>query len=130
MPPPPLSAATDEPPVAGPSTRPIRSHHAISLPPSAMMTPGASASPAPSTPILANVHAGAGMRIKTIRFGEWDIQTWFDAPFPEEYMAAPDGRLWICEFCLKYMKSRFSAVRHKVRLISSHAREMLIYAHR
>lgn len=28
----------------------------------------------------------------------------------------PDGRLWICEFCLKYMKSKFGASRHRVRL--------------
>ena len=27
----------------------------------------------------------------------------------------PDGRLWICEFCLKYMKSKFGASRHRVR---------------
>ncbi len=26
----------------------------------------------------------------------------------------PDGRLWICEFCLKYMKSKFGASRHRV----------------
>lgn len=69
-----------------------------------------SASPVPSTPAPT-----VGLRIRTIRFGEFDIQTWFDAPFPEEYANIPDGRLWICEFCLKYMKSRFVATRHRVR---------------
>ena len=59
-----------------------------------------------------------GLRIRKIRFGEFDIDTWYDAPFPEEYAAIPDGRLWMCEFCLKYMKSRFSAVRHRVSLPS------------
>lgn len=54
------------------------------------------------------------LRIHTIRFGEYDIKTWYDAPFPEEYATIPDGRLWICEFCLKYMKSRFGALRHRV----------------
>lgn len=53
-------------------------------------------------------------RIRTIRFGEFEIDTWYDAPFPEEYASVPDGMLWICEFCLKYMKSRFSAGRHRV----------------
>ena len=57
-----------------------------------------------------------GLRIRTIRFGEYDVQTWFDAPFPEEYANIPDGRLWICEFCLKYNKSRFGASRHGVRI--------------
>lgn len=31
----------------------------------------------------------------------------------------PDGRLWLCEFCLKYMKSEFGAGRHRVRSFSS-----------
>jgi hypothetical protein len=61
--------------------------------------------------LVASPHS---LRIRTIRFGEFDIQTWYDAPFPEEYATIPDGRLWICEFCLKYMKSRFGAVRHRV----------------
>lgn len=87
--------------------------------PLSVSTPGLSASPAPSTP---GPYAKAGpsslphtLRIRTIRFGQFDIKTWYDAPFPEEYAAIPDGRLWICEFCLKYMKSRFGAVRHRVR---------------
>lgn len=54
------------------------------------------------------------MRIKTIRFGQFDIDTWYDAPFPEEFSNIPEGRLWMCEFCLKYMRSGFQATRHKV----------------
>lgn len=53
-------------------------------------------------------------KIKTIRFGEYDIDTWYSAPYPEEYARVPDGRLWLCEFCLKYMKSGFVAERHAV----------------
>ena len=109
MPPPPLpDSATDEQPVAESSTRPLRSHQ----PHNQKFTPGPSASPAPSTPITP--HHENYLRIRYIRFGEFDIRTWFDAPFPEEYMTIPDGRLWICEFCLKYMKSKFNAHRHKV----------------
>ena len=52
--------------------------------------------------------------IKTIRFGPFDIDTWYSAPYPEEYQNVPDGRLWLCEFCLKYMKSGFVAGRHRV----------------
>ena len=54
------------------------------------------------------------LRIRNIRFGPYDIKTWYDAPFPEEYASIPDGKLWICEFCLKYMKSPFAATRHQV----------------
>lgn len=58
--------------------------------------------------------AATAEKIKTIRFGEFDIDTWYSAPYPEEYSRVPDGRLWLCEFCLKYMKSGFVAERHTV----------------
>lgn len=73
------------------------------------MSPAPSATPGPQAMFPPN-----GLRIRKIRFGEFDIDTWYDAPFPEEYAAIPDGRLWMCEFCLKYMKSPFSAKRHQV----------------
>lgn len=100
---------------AGPS-RPTRSstlQHAQSHPP--LPTP----SPVPSTPggplyTITARNDPETLRIKTIRFGQYDIKTWYDAPFPEEYASIPDGRMWICEFCLKYMKSRFQAMRHRV----------------
>jgi hypothetical protein len=57
----------------------------------------------------------SSQKIKTIRFGVYDIDTWYSAPYPEEYQHVPDGRLWLCEFCLKYMKSGFVAGRHRVR---------------
>ncbi|KAJ6466597.1 hypothetical protein C8R47DRAFT_990795 [Mycena vitilis] len=85
--------------------------------------PSPSASPAPSSAadgaLGSSSHnqdaATAPLRISTIRFGQYDIQTWYNAPFPEEYASIPDGRLWICEFCLKYMKSRFGATRHRMK---------------
>ncbi|KAF9048533.1 acyl-CoA N-acyltransferase [Panaeolus papilionaceus] len=85
-------------------------------------------SPAPSTPgghghphphQLPKFDPGV-LRIRTIRFGPFDITTWYDAPFPEEYATIPDGRLWICEFCLKYMKSRFGAIRHQKKCKARH----------
>jgi hypothetical protein len=54
------------------------------------------------------------LRIRTIRFGKYDIHPWYDAPFPEEFSNIPDGRLWFCEFCLKYMRSGFAFGRHSV----------------
>jgi hypothetical protein len=97
---------------AGPS-RPLRSSTMHQIPTLAMST-----SPGPSTP-GSNIPvpipgAAPTLRIRSIRFGQFDIKTWYDAPFPEEYANIPDGRLWLCEFCLKYMKSKFGAGRHKV----------------
>lgn len=58
---------------------------------------------------------GKALPVSMIRFGAYDIDTWFRAPFPQEYSVVPDGRLWMCEFCLKYMKSRFMAMRHRTK---------------
>ncbi|KAJ3784655.1 hypothetical protein GGU10DRAFT_271005 [Lentinula aff. detonsa] len=103
--------------VAGPSSRPLRSTTLNQIPSSAT-----SNSPAPSTPggpITSN-NDPPTLRIRSIRFGAYEIKTWYDAPFPEEYANIPDGRLWICEFCLKYMKSKFGAVRHRMKCKAKH----------
>jgi histone acetyltransferase SAS3 len=73
-------------------------------------------SPALSTPSSSKngMPSSGSELIKTIRFGPFDIDTWYSAPYPEEYQNVPDGRLWLCEFCLKYMKSGFVAGRHRV----------------
>ncbi|XP_046567397.1 histone acetyltransferase KAT6A-like isoform X3 [Haliotis rubra] len=45
-----------------------------------------------------------------IEFGKYEIQTWYSSPYPQEYARLP--KLYICEFCLKYMKSRSILQRH------------------
>ncbi|OCF75630.1 hypothetical protein I204_02922 [Kwoniella mangroviensis CBS 8886] len=75
----------------------------------------------PSTPPHGHLHhppkedTGKPEKINKIRFGQFDIDTWYSAPYPEEYVYVPDGRLWLCEFCLKYMKSGFVAGRHRLK---------------
>ncbi|KAJ7056588.1 hypothetical protein C8F01DRAFT_1154218 [Mycena amicta] len=112
-PPPPRPMQASETPEAGPSSRPLRSSN-VQQP---LASP--SASPAPSsTSGVRPTHdpsVPAPLRITHIRFGQYDIETWYNAPFPEEYSNIPDGRLWICEFCLKYMKSRFGSNRHRMK---------------
>jgi hypothetical protein len=39
-----------------------------------------------------------------ITFGKYLIKTWFSAPYPHEYVQKKV--LHICEFCLKYMKTK------------------------
>ncbi|KAF9560298.1 hypothetical protein EC968_006250 [Mortierella alpina] len=56
--------------------------------------------------------------IKKIQFGDWEIDTWYVAPYPEEYSQHPI--LYICEFCLKYMKSSFMAGRHRLKCAMRH----------
>lgn len=57
--------------------------------------------------------AGAS-KIECIHFGQFEIDTWYAAPYPEEY--SRNKVLWICEFCLKYMNSEYVGWRHKVGL--------------
>ncbi|XP_069473765.1 histone acetyltransferase KAT6A [Ambystoma mexicanum] len=45
-----------------------------------------------------------------IEFGKYEIQTWYSSPYPQEYSRLP--KLYLCEFCLKYMKSRTILQQH------------------
>lgn len=56
--------------------------------------------------------------IKTIAFGRYELDTWYHSPYPEEY--ARLGRLYMCEFCLKYMKSQTILRRHMVCFFESY----------
>lgn len=40
--------------------------------------------------------------IDKLRIGKFEIDTWYFSPYPEEYGKV--GTLFVCEFCLKYMK--------------------------
>jgi histone acetyltransferase MYST1 len=64
--------------------------------------------------------------INTIEIGRYDIDTWYFSPYPEEF--AKCDKLYICEFCLKYMKKKKTLNRHKVRLflswISTHSNQL------
>ncbi|MCJ8730490.1 hypothetical protein PDJAM_G00184990 [Pangasius djambal] len=45
-----------------------------------------------------------------IEFGKYEIQTWYSSPYPPEYSRLQ--KLYLCEFCLKYMKSQDILQRH------------------
>ncbi|XP_054717681.1 histone acetyltransferase KAT6B-like [Uloborus diversus] len=45
-----------------------------------------------------------------IEFGKFSIETWYSSPYPQEYARLP--KLFLCEFCLKYMKSKNILLRH------------------
>ncbi|GFG39457.1 hypothetical protein Cfor_08406 [Coptotermes formosanus] len=40
--------------------------------------------------------------IDRIQIGRYEIDTWYFSPYPEEY--GKQSKLWICEYCLKYMR--------------------------
>lgn len=49
-------------------------------------------------------------RPAVIEFGKYEIQTWYSSPYPPEYSRLQ--KLYLCEFCLKYMRSRNILLRH------------------
>ncbi|KAJ2764623.1 Histone acetyltransferase, partial [Coemansia nantahalensis] len=62
----------------------------------------------PSTPCSGA--AGVGYQVKKIQLGAYEIDSWYISPYPDEYSRHP--LLYVCEFCLKYMKSVYTFRRH------------------
>ena len=62
--------------------------------------------------------SGPPTKIKCIQFGKFVIDTFYASPYPEEY--SHESRLFICEFCLKYLPSEFVAYRHKLKCPAKH----------
>ncbi|OQD87571.1 hypothetical protein PENANT_c005G07176 [Penicillium antarcticum] len=70
------------------------------------------------TPHASQKVSGPPSKIKYINFGGYEIETWYAAPYPEEY--SRNRVLYICEFCLKYMNSDYVAWRHKLKCPAKH----------
>ncbi|ODV67838.1 hypothetical protein HYPBUDRAFT_161350 [Hyphopichia burtonii NRRL Y-1933] len=67
-------------------------------------------------------------QIRKIQFRDYEIDTWYTAPYPEEY--SQSKILYVCEHCLKYMISPVSYERHQLKncnLSNSHPPGIEIY---
>ncbi|KAK9887773.1 hypothetical protein WA026_000088 [Henosepilachna vigintioctopunctata] len=60
-----------------------------------------------------------------IEFGKYEISTWYSSPFPQEYARLP--KLFLCEFCLKYTKSKAVLERHQDKCLWRHPPGTEIY---
>lgn len=49
--------------------------------------------------------------IEKIVMGSWEVAAWYYSPFPSDYSDVET--LYVCEFCLAYMKKRKTLQRHK-----------------
>jgi len=63
--------------------------------------------------VLANVRC-----TKHIRMGKYEMEVWYQSPYPEDYARLP--KMYICEFCLKYMKAKSSLNRHLIKCLWRH----------
>ncbi|KAG2730776.1 hypothetical protein G9P44_005925 [Scheffersomyces stipitis] len=66
-----------------------------------------------STPTPASMPNLLKSQIEKIVFRNYEINTWYTAPYPEEY--SQSKVLFICEHCLKYMNSPMSYKRHQLK---------------
>ena len=55
---------------------------------------------------------------KFIELGKFEIKVWYQSPYPEEYSRVP--KLYLCEFCLRYMKSATILKRHTSKCVWRH----------
>ncbi|XP_050297334.1 histone acetyltransferase KAT7 [Anthonomus grandis grandis] len=55
---------------------------------------------------------------KSIEMGKFEMEVWYQSPYPEDYARLP--KLYICEFCLRYMKSRTILERHVIKCVWKH----------
>lgn len=55
--------------------------------------------------------------IECIELGRHRLKPWYFSPYPQELTALPI--LYLCEFCLKYLKSLKCLQRHLVRIFTS-----------
>ncbi|KAL1139248.1 hypothetical protein AAG570_006234 [Ranatra chinensis] len=63
--------------------------------------------------LLANVRG-----TKYIEMGKFEMEVWYQSPYPEDYARLP--KLYICEFCLRYMKSQYTLERHAAKCVWRH----------
>ncbi|XP_058962473.2 histone acetyltransferase KAT7-like [Pocillopora verrucosa] len=62
---------------------------------------------------------------RCIEFGLYEVDTWYSSPFPEEFQRL--RKIYICEFCLKYMRSKTVLRRHVAKCNVRHPPGIEIY---
>ncbi|CAM9292534.1 unnamed protein product [Phaeothamnion confervicola] len=51
--------------------------------------------------------------IQRVEMGRYEMETWYFSPYPDDYSRL--DRLYVCEFCLKYMRKRATLERHRAK---------------
>eukprot|EP00095_Tigriopus_kingsejongensis_P006180 maker-scaffold191_size271209-snap-gene-1.32 protein:Tk06180 transcript:maker-scaffold191_size271209-snap-gene-1.32-mRNA-1 annotation:"histone acetyltransferase kat7" len=55
---------------------------------------------------------------KYLEMGKNEMEVWYQSPYPEEFTVLP--KIYLCEFCLKYMKSATVLRRHAAKCVWKH----------
>ncbi len=69
--------------------------------------------------------------IPRIELGKHEIDTWYYSPFPEQFTgeALREDKLYMCEFCLRYMRKARTLERHKKKCNLRHPPGDEVYRH-
>ena len=51
--------------------------------------------------------------VQVIELGNWEVDTWYFSPYPAEY--ANVKKMYICEYCLKYMRKEKTFIAHQAK---------------
>lgn len=70
---------------------------------------------ATKTSVISETHSKS---IEYIYIRDYEIKTWYTTPYPEEYNR--NNILYTCEYCLKYMNSRYVYYRHQLKCSEFH----------
>jgi histone acetyltransferase MYST1 len=78
------------------------------------------ATPDPALALLEREHEEITKvkNIQRVELGRYEIETWYFSPYPEDYSQL--DKLYICEFCLKYMREPSTMVRHRAKCTLRH----------
>uniref|UniRef100_A0A8D8SJ70 Histone acetyltransferase n=1 Tax=Cacopsylla melanoneura TaxID=428564 RepID=A0A8D8SJ70_9HEMI len=55
---------------------------------------------------------------KYLQMGKYEMEVWYQSPYPDDYARLP--KLYLCEFCLKYMKTKTILFRHANKCVWKH----------
>ncbi|XP_064600593.1 histone acetyltransferase KAT7-like isoform X2 [Liolophura sinensis] len=57
-------------------------------------------------------------RVKKVEMGQYEMETWYSSPYPDEYSRL--SKIYLCEFCLKYMRTATIMRRHVAKCVWRH----------
>jgi histone acetyltransferase MYST2 len=65
---------------------------------------------------LKSLPSAGGLRF--IEMGRFEMEVWYQSPYPDDLARLP--KLYLCEFCLVYMRSRTVLRRHAAKCVWRH----------
>ncbi|CAM9192401.1 unnamed protein product [Discosporangium mesarthrocarpum] len=59
--------------------------------------------------------------VQRVEIGKYEVETWYFSPYPDDYSKLDKaGTLYVCEFCLKYMRKPGTLERHRHKCTFQH----------